>query len=155
MEKSSLKKQKKGFTLLIAVVTTSILLLVSFVVGNIALKQLMLAYSSQESQYSFYAADSGIECAIYWDLHYAGGTQSAFATSSPGSIRCNNQTVATGGGGSGSPTSTFTITLSKGCAIVSVTKFNNGDTTINSRGYNDSCSGGSSRRFERGIIVTY
>src|SRR3990167_3653584 len=61
-------KNNKGFTLLVAIVTTSLLLLVSFVVVNVALKQLVLANASQESQYAFYAADSGTECAVYHDL---------------------------------------------------------------------------------------
>lgn len=71
-------KNKKGISLLIAIVTTSILLVVSFVVANVALKQLVLAHLSQESQYAFYNADGGTECALYWDLKNPSGT-SAFA----------------------------------------------------------------------------
>lgn len=162
-------KTNKGFTLLIAIVTTSMLLLVSFVVINVVTKQLLLAYSGQESQHAFYAANSGIECATYWDLKNTGGT-SAFATSTPGSVTCNNQTVSTGsqtvqtnptqssrvgGGGVANPTSIFSINFTNGCAIVRVTKAANGDTTIDSRGYNACGAAASVRRFERGIQITY
>jgi hypothetical protein len=75
-------KRNKGFTLLIAVVTTSLMLLVSFVVLNVALKQLILSHSNQESQYAFYAADSGIGCAVYWDsqspTHFSPGEPASF-----------------------------------------------------------------------------
>jgi hypothetical protein len=71
-------KNKKGFSLLVAVITTSMFLIVSFVVANVALKQLVLSRANQESQYAFYNADSGTECAIYWDLKNPTG-KSAFA----------------------------------------------------------------------------
>lgn len=61
-------RKTKGFTLLVAIIVTSMLLIISFVVANIAYKQLILANSNQESQYAFYNADSGIECAVYWDF---------------------------------------------------------------------------------------
>jgi hypothetical protein len=156
-----------GFTMLIAIITTSILLLVSFVVVNVALKQLILTYSGQESQYSFYNGDSGLECALFWDLK--NGATSAFDMDTPGSVTCNGQTVTTGsqnvptvpaqqsrigGGGIDTPTSIFSITYPHGCAIVRVTKNpNDGTTVIESRGYN-TCST-SDRRFERGISITY
>jgi hypothetical protein len=71
-------KNKNGFSLLVAVITTSMFLIVSFVVANVALKQLVLSRANQESQYAFYNADSGTECAVYWDLKNPSG-KSAFA----------------------------------------------------------------------------
>lgn len=145
----------KGFTLLISIVVTSMLLLVSFVVANIAYKQLVLANSNQESQYAFYNADSGIECAVYWD--FRNGT-TAFATATTASILCNGQTINNmGGGGNGNATSTFTLNFSppgKGCVTVAVGKHNNSLTIIESRGYN-TCSPGSTRRLERAEKLTY
>ena len=160
-------ENNKGFTLLVAVVVTSILLLVSFVVVNIATKQLVLANAAEESQYAFYSADSGTECALYWDLK--NGPVSAFSTTTPGAISCNNQSISTGsqsvptipavpsligGGGSANPTSIFSISFTKGCAIVRVTKAVNGLTTLDSLGYN-TCDTSSTRRFERGVTLTY
>jgi hypothetical protein len=126
-------KEKKGFTLLIAIVTTSMLLIVSFVVVNIALKQLIIADANKQSQYAFYAADAGTECAVYWDL---GDSVSPFATSTvDGSITCNDEVSITTGsqtvatipsqsskiGGEGGP-SIFQLNFSRGCAIVTVIK---------------------------------
>lgn len=161
-----MKNKQRGLTLLIAIVTTSVLLLISFVVVNVSLKQILLASSSQQSQYAFFNADSGLECAIYWDLKFS---YSYFATSTPNIISCNGQTISTGsqtvptippqssligGGGAGNPDSIFSITLPKGCAIVIVKKNSNGNTTIDSKGYNN-CSSSAQRRLERGITITY
>ncbi|HEY4509193.1 MAG TPA: hypothetical protein VJC13_02855 [Candidatus Paceibacterota bacterium] len=163
-----IQSKERGFTLLIAIVVTSMLLLVSFVVANIALKQLVLASVGTESQYAFYAADSGTECAIYWDLKANNGV-SSFGINSPGSITCSSQSISTGsqsvptipsqssligGGGSNNRTSIFSINFTKGCAIVRVTKNSDGTTTIDSRGYN-TCNTSALRRFERGVTLTY
>lgn len=155
-------KKNKGFTLLVAIVTTSLLLIVSFAVVNVALRQLVLASSNQESQYSYYNAESGLECATYWDLKNPGGI-SAFATdTAPTTITCNGQSITgVGGGGLANATTTFTITtmVPKGCVIVKVGKVptpasSYGLTRIESYGYNN-CNPGSIRRYERGIAITY
>ncbi len=154
-------KNNKGFTLLVAIVTTSLLMIASFVVVNVALKQLVLSYSNQESQHSFYNAESGVECAIYWDLKNPGGS-SAFATDTPPTtISCNGQNIAgMGGGGLGNATSTFTINnMPRGCVVVRVGKVQEpassyGLTRIESYGYNN-CAGGFDRKFERGVTITY
>lgn len=163
--------KNKGFTLLVAILTTSMLLIVSFMVANLAFKQLIIANANTESQYAFYAADSGVECAVYHDLDTA---VSKFATTTTGTIACNGQTGITtgsqtvptlpasqsslvGGGGNPNPTSIFYLTFTKGCAIVRVTKSYSGSTlvtTIDSRGYN-TCSSSSFRRYERGVTLVY
>ena len=166
MKKTNFKKitpptKTRGFTLLISIVTTSMLLLVSFVIINVTLKQLILAYSGSESQYAFYNADSGAECASYWDLK--NGLVSAFDPTTPGTISCNSQTISTGSQTvptnptqpsviGGSSVSLFSINFTKGCAIVRVTK-SGGNTLIESRGYNTCVA--SDRRFERGISISY
>src|ERR1035437_1427416 len=94
--KTKTKNKDSGFALLLAVITTSILLLVSFVVADLALKELILTSTGQQSQIAFYTADSGIECALYWDLKNPNNpSTSAFATSTPsgGSVTCAGQTV--------------------------------------------------------------
>ncbi len=82
-------KYKKGMTLLVAIATTSLLMLVSFFVANVALKQLSLSYTSEESQYAFYNSDSGTECALYWDIKNPSGT-SAFAPYTPNDVSWQN-----------------------------------------------------------------
>lgn len=160
-------KRKRGFTLLISIVLTSVLLIISFVVANVALKQLVINYAGGGSLHAFYSADSGVECAMYWDVK--NGSVSAFSTTTGGTIICHEQTISTGsqvvptvpaqlsrigGGGVANPTSIFTINFPDGCAIVSVTKQSNGDTLIDSKGYN-TCDSSSSKRYERGITITY
>lgn len=162
------KLRKAGFTLLISIIVTSMLLVVSFVVVNIALKQLVLASSSKESQYAFYAADAGTECAIYWDLKANSGV-SSFDINNAGTVQCNGQTISTnsqsvptipaqpsliGGGGVSNRTSIFSINFTKGCAIIRVTKNADGTTLVDSRGYN-TCDTDALRRFERGVTLAY
>ncbi len=167
-------KKDKGFTLLISIIVTSALLIVSFVVINIALKQLILASAGEESQYAFYSADAGTECAVYWDLKGSTtGALSPFDPSTTGTITCNNQTITTNsqsgatavptlpvnkssliGGGGANLTSIFWLSFTKGCTIVQVTKNADGSTTVDSRGYN-TCSPTAARRFERGVTLTY
>ena len=60
-------KHKQGFTLLYAVVVTSILLASALSIISIALRELALSTSSRDSQYAFYVANTGLECAMYWD----------------------------------------------------------------------------------------
>ncbi len=159
---SKTKKKNQGFTLLVAVMVTSLLLIVSFVVANVALKQLVISQSSEESQYAFYNAESGMECAIYWDFE---GGVSQFDISAPGSVNCNSQFITTDSQTLPPPavglsrigaaaSSIFSINFTKGCAIVTVTKDVSGDTTIESTGYN-TCVAGSIRRLERGVELTY
>lgn len=147
--------KKRGFTMLVAVIVTGMLLIVSFAVVNIAVRQIILSNSNEESQHAFYAADSGTECAVYWDFRNG---VSAFSTTSSSLISCGtmlNQSV--GGGGLGNATSTFQLNFTKGCAIVSVGKHyisGNLVTIIDSRGYN-TCSAGAIRRLERAEKLTY
>lgn len=159
-------KINKGYALLVSIVTTSLLLIVSFAVVNVALKQLILSSSNQESQYSYYNAESGIECAVYWDLKNPLGT-SAFATDTPPtSISCNGSNVTEvtpiGGGGDARATSTFMIQnlTPKGCVVVNVAKVptpasSYGLTRVEAYGYNLDCSATSIRKFERGVSITY
>lgn len=60
-------KKQKGFTLLYSVLISSIVLAASLSIINIALKQHKLSALSRESQVAFYAANTGIDCAIYWE----------------------------------------------------------------------------------------
>ena len=178
-------KNKKGMTLFIAIVIMSILLFISFAVVNITIKGTLFASSGRDSQYAFYAADAGLECAIYWDSRYPTGLLdingnpiygSAFATSTSGSpISCdglsisngsaipNNAPTLIGGGGDGNPTSIFYFDMNRGsnavpyCAIVTVDKY-----YIYPRLWThvksrgyNTCDTSNPRRVERGVEVTY
>ncbi len=142
---------ERGFTLLIAIIVTGMLLIVSFAVVNVAVKQLVLANSNEESQHAFYAADSGTECAVYWD--FRGGTSAFSNPSTAASINCGGSLTTTG---NNTATTTFRVSYPKGCAEVRVGKHIIGSsvlTIIDSRGYN-TCPGGA-RRLERAVKLNY
>ena len=164
MQKSKVKIQnrEKGVTLYVAIVVTSALLLVSFAIANVTLKQATLASINRDSHIAFFAADAGTECALYWDVKNLGGG-SAFSTTTTTNISCNedsnnlsNPTPKVVGG---QATSTFTVTFNPEpyCAIVSVNKKYQGgnlQTSIESRGYN-SCDVSNARRVERAVRIEY
>src|SRR5581483_9987816 len=61
-------KGNKGFAMLFAVLVASLLLAIGISIFNLTVKELILSSSGRESQFAFYAADTGAECAIYWDF---------------------------------------------------------------------------------------
>ena len=145
----------KGFTLFIAIIVTGVLLLVATGVSSLAVRQSIISGTGRESQYAFYAADTGMECALYWDVQNPAGF-SAFSTSTGSQIFCNNSASLPVGGSSQS-TFTFTLSPNPSCAIVMVNKAYQGGrlvTTIESRGYN-TCDTLNLRRVERAVRAVY
>ncbi len=163
-------KNNKGYTLLFAVLVSSIVLSIGISILTISKKEFLLSASARDSTSAFYAADSGLECAAYHD----GAVGNHFSTTTPDvvSISCAGY----------SPTDSWTydplpddgglfvfsmpLGTSGACAVVSVEKsFDDDDiatTRIISRGYNvgwdsaaKSCDEPSSRRVERALQLTY
>ncbi len=64
-----IKESKRGFTLLFAILVSVMVLAVGASIINITLKQVILSGSGRESQFAFYAANTGMECALFWDLN--------------------------------------------------------------------------------------
>ena len=145
----------------------SLLLVVGLSIFNITIKEVILSSAARESQFAFYAADTGIECALNWDFNYNNGitsTSTVFATSTdihiiPSPAICvgfdlrsiwdpiEKEAFAA--------TTTFELDIGKGCVNVQVTKFGNpSKTRIESRGRN-TCDEGDPRRVERAIFVAY
>jgi len=156
LKKGASSLGERGFTLLFASLFSSLLLAIGIGIFNIVFKELILTASSKESQLAFYNADTGIECALYWDLR-----NSTFATSTRSNIPdegilCASDDIATSWIvdpiGPNSAVTTFNLTTNS-CATVTVTKSLN-DTTIESRGYN-TCDTSNPKRVERGIKVSY
>ena len=81
---------RRGFTLLLAVLVSSVLIALGSAIYDIVSKEIILSSAGRESQFSFYAADTGIECGLYHDLK-----NDLFATSSGAT------TVTCGGGAPG------------------------------------------------------
>jgi Tfp pilus assembly protein PilX len=55
---------KPGFVILFAVLISVIVLLIGFGMYNIAIKESFLSSAAEEAQYSFMAADGGLECVL-------------------------------------------------------------------------------------------
>lgn len=161
INKNNIQTGNKGIAIYVAVTITAALILVSFSVISLALKQIVISSTARDSQSAFYAADSGVECALFWDLKNTGG--SLFATSTGNqTISCNNisSTVTKSvnlSTGVGTSTFSYSFTPDPYCVTVWVTKSYNGNTiktNIEARGYN-SCSTTNERRVERAIRANY
>ena|SRR3989344_6494641 len=166
-----------GFTLLFSVLLTSMLLAVGLAILNITTKQIVLTSFGKESLYAFFAADSGIECARYWDEavtpskfdYSVGATQSDIQCNGMDVTDANGVAILVGGingNDGGNPSDNFAIsefrfTLAGNSpiatpyyVIVQVEKnIIDGATVIRSRGYNSSAAG--ARTVERGLKLEY
>ncbi len=164
-------QNNRGYTLLFAVLVSSIVLSVGISILTISKKEFLLSSSARESISAFYAADSGLECALYHS-----DNTSVFSTTTNSTVNlslgCMGVNPIVANVVSGSDTYNFTFDLktqnvdSNACAVVkvSVEDLLNGyvKTTILSKGYNlgwdDSikkCNSPSPRRVERAIEYTY
>lgn len=146
----------RGFTLLIALVLTSVVLAVGIALLDIAYKQILLASSAKNSQYAFYAADSALECALYYDQKF-----NAFGYSGPlpaSSIECSERAVSgyTTSVSGGRRTTSFNHTCAGGgiSAVVTIYKESSGSTNIYSNGFS-TCDASAQVRVERGLKVRY
>ena len=139
-------KKKRGFVLLFAVTLSSILLAISLGVANIALKEIKFGTSARDTNDAFFAADTGIEYALFNDK-----PPSSLFIPSPGTLQ-NWDFVVSGLGGGG-----------VSCAKVTVTKDNTSPpataTSIVSKGYNIGdpvlCSSSNPDRIERELKISY
>ncbi len=141
-----MKIKNKGITLLLAMFVSSIAITLGLGVFTLLFGELGLAGTSKDSLVAFSAADSGVECALYWDTR-----QNAFATDHTSTITCDNDSSTVGGS---SGISNFTVSFSDGsCANVQVTK-SGGNTRISSLGQNI-CGGSPATSVQRGLEVNY
>ncbi|MCR4274955.1 MAG: hypothetical protein NUW02_02820 [Candidatus Campbellbacteria bacterium] len=68
----------RGFTLFYAMLISSLLLSIGLAIFNITYKEFILTSGVRESEGAFYAADSALECALYWDYVHDGSGAPAF-----------------------------------------------------------------------------
>jgi hypothetical protein len=155
----------RGFTLIISVLISSILLSIGLAIFSISIKEATLSSVTKNSQTSFYAADAGIECIEYWE--YPPRLVTPFsAPVSTGDFQCNGVDVVVTGAGSecGAIPNVCNHNLvlyfegpSDECAEMYVRKDStdplNPITIIESRGYN-TCDEDDPRRTERAIRIT-
>ncbi|MCX6755365.1 MAG: hypothetical protein NT068_02395 [Candidatus Nomurabacteria bacterium] len=133
-----------GFVLLFSIILASIIFAIAIGVSSISYKEILLTTSAKNSNDAFFAADVGIECALYLDKDAAsspfvpGSSNDNFSTSTD----CAGLTVSPISS-TGSGAISFNLfnldSTSNSCAIVSVVKdvvANPQTMTIISKGYN-------------------
>ncbi len=142
------RKNKNGFTLFYALLVISIILSISMAIAEIVLRETVISGFGRDSLIAFFAADSGVECALYWDVK-----QNAFATTSTSStINCAGSTINFN---PSSGVSVFPLNFTNGSyASVKVDKTTYPVTTVTAYGRN-SADLTNPRRVERGLKVTY
>lgn len=159
-------KLHKGYTLLFAVLLTSVILSISISILTIARKEVLLSSNAKESFVAAYIADGSIDCAIY-NIRYG----NSFTANANELIDCGNKldidvdyTVP----GTGQVRYTFyvadaaAVDLSP-CAKVTVDKYTSPQrVVIESRGYNmgykasdQTCSLLHPRKVERAFRYSY
>lgn len=174
---------QRGIAIFYAVVVGGLVLVMSFAITQIAFREVRFSALSSRSQHAFYASNSGLECALYWDLKEAQFSTQVFPNDiNEKDIECagdkvadfeqsytppdpntgsNTGTSPDGTGPYGTYTSTFTVNGlgidGDSCADVEVLKNWGGSselkTTILVNG-RDNCSA-SGRGIERSIEVEY
>lgn len=161
----------KGYTLLFAVIVSSIVLSVAAFILSVSRKQFILSSAARDSTLAIYAADSGIQCAV--KAYSAPG----YATSSGATVICNgearifnfgaltsNAETASLGFSGGVNIAYFpSLPIGTGCALITIydgyESDNSHKTVIVSRGYNigdaTTCPAIHPREEERAIRLVY
>lgn len=149
---------KKGISLIIALFTITFLLAISFSISGIILRQFKIINTSINSEAAFYAADSALECVLYWDIATEGDTINTQATGYVFGTSTAQQSLIKCGPNTSLPlsltkqsdlvtgiaTTTFYLDYSSSaapaCAFVQVVKATD-RTFIQTRGYNTGATG--------------
>ncbi len=93
-------KTKCGFVLLFSLLVSSILLATGLGISRLMIRQINLATLSRDSQVAFFAADSGLECALHWN---ALGKFDLATPTAARTIYCNGVTIMHGNSNGGMP----------------------------------------------------
>jgi Tfp pilus assembly protein PilX len=178
-----IKNTKKGMTLVIALTTMTLLLSVSLSISNIVLRQIKISSMNDKSKIAFFAADSAMGCAMYYDTLFIPSVDDETVsknqnintavfgkmsqTDRVAMIKCGNQgilnhTSITSIMAPETIVTSFDIDYGDVCARVEVTRTDVG-TSIMARGYNtDATSAGCNltniqtrRLVERGLTIKY
>ena len=161
MKINKIKNNYSGFVLLFAVMLSAIILAITLGVSSTLLKETNFSISNKDAGNAFFAADTGAECALYFDR-----VKDFFNlnNSIPSEIKCD-----------GAPRSIISLSINNfeffvnslgssrnACAIVSIEKTDNGggtfSTKIVSKGYNlggDNCKKISVNQVERELDLNY
>jgi hypothetical protein len=162
-----MKNRNRGYTIFFAMLVSSLALAIGLSIYDLTVRTLRLSSVASQSQYAIYAADTGAECALYWDSKSPtqfNGVSSIFGTSSASawpatgsSFYCNAQDITASGWtttkSASVATTTFTMLFAPQafnsasltpCAKVAVGKYTDASnilrTTVISHGYNNGSS---------------
>lgn len=154
---------------MLAALVASLLTALGLAMFSIAQKEVVLSSLGRDSQFAFYAADTGAECALYWDFKYDAFATSTVYSSTSTPATCAGQPLQdfptpyeTGNpdgvaGLGGGYTSTFWFEPEGFCVYVTVTKQEvHPRTVIESLGYSAPCSQPNHpRRLERAVRASF
>ena len=169
------RDKQGGFTIFVAVLVVSVLLSVSLGLAEITIKENLLSSYLQESQTAFYAADRGVDCALFWGMSFdrylppSGPLQfSPFPTSTVGvsydyppnwnTITCLGTNLSSAGWSVSNETATGATTkfhldfIDGSCADIAV-EVNSGTTVYRAQGFN-TCNTANPRRTQRTLEVS-
>ncbi len=178
-------RRHRGFTIFFAMLVGSLSLAIGLSIYDLTSRELDLSATATQSQYAIFLADSGAECALYWDLNnkfgaYANyGQSSVFATSTASinygvsnmpqsGIWCNGTDIAadatspwtiTAVANAATTTFTFSVPEYQGrCTVIEVGKFVDTDTTVYTNVIArgyNTCSSATLIRLERVLQLSY
>lgn len=145
------RTKEKGFVILFTVLIASIVLAIALGIASVSFREVLLSSTARDGEYAFFAADTGAECALYWDIREGAFGETLVTPECRGN---EVEMLAT------SPVRFRFDTNIAGCAVVTVDKSDPTVTKIESLGYNVACqtldiSPLPARVVERAIRVTY
>ena len=160
---------QRGFTLMLAALIASLLTALGLAMFSIAQKEVILSSLGRDSQFAFYAADTGAECALHWDFKFDAFSTSTVYTSTTTPASCAGQELQdfptpweTGNpdgivGLGGGYTSSFWFEPDGYCVYVTVTRSDTHPrTVVESLGYSTSCDQPNhARRLERAVRARF
>lgn len=151
---------RRGIALYLTIIIIAIVLFVSLAITSLAYRQLRSSGIGLESQQAFYAANAGVECALYLDRGLEDGSPFP-GPNSPGDegrITCGSGLVDSMeidmDSSLGSTTMKVNFQNINCPTEVTVTK-NSEATTIESRGHGGCDASGQNAQYERGVRVRY
>ena len=144
----------RGFTLLYTLLIISITLSISLGIFNIVIRELSFAESGKDSQIAFYAADAGVECALYADFKEDAIFRDNEGTDPNKTVECAGQTI----GGTGPFTLYFfddgsEVDVEATKEVIEGEATTTYKVTITAKGHN--APEGSANRVERAIRTVY
>jgi Tfp pilus assembly protein PilE len=166
-KQSNASVKPRGFTLIVALIFTAVILSVSLSLASVAYNQVILASTAQQSEYAFYNADSALECALYQDQKLDAFDYSNIKAN--GTFACEGQTTiswnlpaANNGVRTNGTLPTFTVLCSNGTPLAQVYVFKQQTepsyapyhTIIYANGFSG-CNTNDPQRVERGIEAHY